>query len=97
MYHNVTAHSANPLRVLHDQSSASSSWTVDSDGELPFRGYARFVDSVVAQGALRTSGNSIRYLAPYADVLQGSNNDEIRLRWQEAVKGEVQVLMRMDS
>lgn len=97
MYHNVTAQSANPLRVSHDQSSASSSWTVDSGGELPFQGYARFVDSVAAQGALRTGGNSIRYITPYADVLQGANQDQIRLRWQEAVKGEVLVLMRMDS
>ncbi|MEW2914300.1 right-handed parallel beta-helix repeat-containing protein [Leisingera sp. JC11] len=97
MYHNVTAQSANPLRVLHDQSSASSSWTVDSDGELPFQGYARFADSVVALGPLQTSGNSTRYITPYAEVLQGTNQDEIRLHWQEAVKGEVQVLMRMDS
>lgn len=97
MYHNVSIQSANPLRVVHDQSSASSSWTVDSGGELPFQGHARFADSVVALGPLRTSGNSTRYITPYAEVEQGSGNDQIRLRWQEAVKGEVQVLMRMDS
>ncbi|OED49035.1 hypothetical protein AB838_08730 [Rhodobacteraceae bacterium (ex Bugula neritina AB1)] len=97
MYHNVTSHSANPLRVVHDQSSASSSWTVASGGELPFQGYARFADSVVALGPLRTGGNSVRYITPYAELEQGSGNDQIRLRWQEAVKGRVQVLMRMDS
>ncbi|MBY6068792.1 right-handed parallel beta-helix repeat-containing protein [Leisingera aquaemixtae] len=97
MYHNVSIQSANPLRVLHGQSSASATWTVPAGGELPFQGHARYVDSVMALGPLQTSGNSTRYIAPYAEVLQGADSDEIRLRWQEAVKGEVQVLIRMDS
>lgn len=97
MYHNVTVQSANPLRVLHDQSSAASSWTVQTAAELPFQGYARYVDSVMPQRALRSASNSIRYLAPYADVEQGAGRDQIVLRWPEAVRGEVQVTLRMDS
>ncbi|WP_291729861.1 glycosyl hydrolase family 28-related protein [Leisingera sp. F5] len=97
MYHNVTAQTANPLRVRHDQSSASTSWSVRAEGLLPFQGFARYVDSVVPLGALKSSGNSTRYIVPYTEAQQGSNNDEIRLRWGEAVKGEVQVIMRMDS
>ncbi|KIC10963.1 hypothetical protein RA19_09550 [Leisingera sp. ANG-M1] len=97
MYHNITTHAANPLRVRHDQNSASTSWSVDADGQLPFQGYARYVDSVIPMGPLRTSGNSTRYITPYTEVLQGSANDEIHLRWGEAVKGEVQVILRMDS
>lgn len=97
MYHNVSVQSANPLRVLHDQGSAASSWTVRAQGELPFGGHARFVDSVLPQRALRNSSNAIRYLAAYVDPEQGADHDEILLRWPEAVRGEVQVLMRMDS
>ncbi|UWQ62019.1 right-handed parallel beta-helix repeat-containing protein [Leisingera caerulea] len=97
MYHNVSTHSANPLRIRHNQSSASSSWAIRANGQLPFQGYARFVDSVVPQGPVRTGGNSNRYSMPYCDTQQGANNDEIRLRWQEALKGEVQVLLRMDA
>ncbi|WP_411351442.1 right-handed parallel beta-helix repeat-containing protein [Leisingera aquaemixtae] len=97
MYHNVTTHTANPLRIRHNQSSASSSWAVRANGQLPFQGYARYVDSVVPQGPVRTGGNSTRYSMPYCDTQQGANNDEIRLRWQEALKGEVQVLLRMDA
>ena len=97
MYHNVTTHSANPLRIRHNQSSASSSWTIRANGKLPFQGYARYVDSVVPQGPLRTGGNSTRYSTPYCDTQLGANDDEIRLRWQEALKGEVQVLLRMDG
>jgi hypothetical protein len=83
--------------VLHDQSSAASSWTVQTAAELPFQGYARYVDSVTPQRALRSASNSIRYLAPYADVEQGAGRDQIVLRWPEAVRGEVQVTLRMDS
>ena len=97
MFHNVTAQTSNPLRVQHSQSSASSSWTVQAEGLLPFQGRARYVDSVVAQGPLQTSGNSTRYITPYTEAQQGSNQDEVRLRWGEAVKGNVQVIMRMDS
>ncbi|MFY0309921.1 right-handed parallel beta-helix repeat-containing protein [Leisingera sp. D0M16] len=97
MYHNVSTHSANPLRIRHNQSSASSSWAVRANGKLPFQGYARFADSVVPLGPVRTSGNSNRYSMPYCNTQQGANQDEIHLRWQEAVKGEVQVLLRMDG
>ena len=97
MFHNITIQSANPLRRVHDQASASSTWAVAASGELPFQGHARFADSVVPLGPLQTGGNSTRHVSPYAEVLQGANQDEIRLRWPEAVKGEVQVLMRMDS
>lgn len=97
MYHNVSTHSANPLRIRHNQPSASSSWAVRANGKLPFQGYARYVDSVVPQGPVRTSSNSTRYSMPYCDTLQGADNDEIRLRWEEALKGEVQVLLRMDG
>ena len=54
-------------------------------------------ERVLALGPLRTSGNSTRYLVPYAEVLQGPDNDEIRLHWQEPVKGGVQVILRMDG
>ncbi|UWQ78907.1 right-handed parallel beta-helix repeat-containing protein [Leisingera sp. S132] len=97
MYHNVLIQSANPLRRVHNQASAASTWTVAGGGELPFEGHARFVDSVVPLGALQTSGNSTRYITSYAEVSQGANNDNVNLRWPEAVKGQVQVLLRMDS
>ena len=96
-YHGVDTSTANPLRIKHDQATAASTWTVSTEGRLPFEGYARTVDAVTALGAIRTSGGSSRYVMPYADVEQGSNKDQIRLNWGEALHGEVQVVVRIDN
>ncbi|KAE9628314.1 glycosyl hydrolase family 28-related protein [Parasedimentitalea maritima] len=96
-FHNVSAAVSNPLRVRHDQSSATKTWTIDPDDGLPFGGRSRGVDGVIALGAIRTSGGSSRYAMPYVDLEQGSNRDQIDLVWEESVHGEVQVTMRMDK
>lgn len=96
-YHGIGTHTQNPLRVRHTQNSASSSWTVASQGRLPFGGKARACDAVVAFGPLRTVLNTIRYIAPYAEVRQGTNQNSIRLRWGESLKGSVWVTMRVEN
>jgi len=96
-FHNVDAAVSNPLRIRHEQLSAAKTWTVDPGDALPFGGRSRGVDSVIALGAITTSGGSSRYAMPYADLGRGSNNDQVDLVWEEVVKGEVQLTMRMDK
>lgn len=96
-YHGITQKSASPLRIEYDQSTAASTWTVATNGNLPFEGYARSVDAVTAQGRIRTSGGSTRYIMPYAEVEKGSNRDQVTLHWGEAVHGEVKVTVRVDG
>ncbi|MBY6083408.1 glycoside hydrolase family 55 protein [Ruegeria arenilitoris] len=95
-YHNVTLKTANPLRVRHEQNTAASAWTVDSDGTFPFGGQARSCDSVVVLDGLRTAFGTLRYTAPYVQLQQGTNQDQIKLRWSEALSGEVSVIMRIE-
>ncbi|WP_170438436.1 glycosyl hydrolase family 28-related protein [Ruegeria arenilitoris] len=95
-YHNVTLKTANPLRVRHEQNTAASAWTVDSDGAFPFGGQARSCDSVVVLDGLRTAFGTLRYTAPYVQLQQGTNQDQIKLRWSEALGGEVSVIMRIE-
>ncbi|WP_170510824.1 glycosyl hydrolase family 28-related protein [Ruegeria arenilitoris] len=95
-YHNVTIKTANPLRVRHEQNTAASAWTVDSDGAFPFCGQARSCDSVVVLDGLRTAFGTLRYTAPYVQLQQGTNQDQIKLRWSEALSGEVSVIMRIE-
>ncbi|WP_170436588.1 glycosyl hydrolase family 28-related protein [Ruegeria arenilitoris] len=95
-YHNVTLKTANPLRVRHEQNTAASAWTVDSDGAFPFGGQARSCDSVVVLDGLRTAFGTLRYTAPYVQLQQGTNQDLIKLRWSEALSGEVSVIMRIE-
>ncbi|WP_170440327.1 glycosyl hydrolase family 28-related protein [Ruegeria arenilitoris] len=95
-YHNVTLKTANPLRVRHEQNTAASAWTVYSDGAFPFGGQARSCDSVVVLDGLRTAFGTLRYTAPYVQLQQGTNQDQIKLRWSEALSGEVSVIMRIE-
>ncbi|WP_170367703.1 glycosyl hydrolase family 28-related protein [Ruegeria arenilitoris] len=95
-YHNVTLKTANPLRVRHEQNTAASAWTVDSNGAFPFGGQARSCDSVVVLDGLRTAFGTLRYTAPYVQLQQGTKQDQIKLRWSEALSGEVSVIMRIE-
>jgi len=95
-YHNVTKQSANPLRIQHSEASEAGEWLIDPDGELPFGGHSRAVDSVVVRGSLRNSGNSIRYVMPYVRLEQGAAMDQVDLVWGEALRGDVTVSMRID-
>jgi len=95
-FHGINSDSMNPLRVRHNQNSASQAWTVSSQGRLPFDGKARTCDSVVAQGGLTALFGGTRALAPYVDTRQGPSSDQLVLRWSEAVSGVVSVIMRTD-
>lgn len=96
-YHGVSTRSANPLRLEVDQTSASDNWLINTDATLPFGAETRGVDAVVPQGPLRESGGAVAYLAPYAQVQQGTNQDQLRLRWSEPVSGTVFVTVRADK
>lgn len=88
---------SNPLRVNYEQGTASNIWTIDTDGLLPFEAWARGVVSVTAVGPITDAGNQKVYTMPYIKAKIGSNKDQVQLVWSEAVKGEVDVLIRMDD
>ncbi|MCG7493366.1 glycosyl hydrolase family 28-related protein [Thalassobius sp. Cn5-15] len=87
----------NPARISHDQNTLSNLWTVDCAGPLPFGGYARNVDSVVARGKIANAANVANYDFPYASTQQGANNDQVSLRFSENTIGSVSLLVRMDA
>ncbi len=95
-FHNVTEPIENPLRVTHTQSSTAASWTVDTGTGLPFEGRATNCDSIVATDNVRTSSGATTFTFPHVDVQQGTDKDQIRLNWPDAVSGTVRVLVRMD-
>lgn len=95
-FHGVNFKVSNPLRLRHSQASVSQVWTIPSQVRLPFGGKTRSCDSVTTLGPLRNSFGSVTYAAPYVDLEQGTNKNEIGLRWPQAVRGEVSVIMRME-
>lgn len=88
---------ANPLRVTHTQSSAAQSWTINGASRLPFGGKVRGVDSVSPIGAIRNGGGAAIFSMPYAEVLQGAQDNLATLKWPQAVKGKATVTLRIDG
>ncbi len=95
-FHNVATPTYNPLRIEHDQGTEASTWVLDTDGQLPFGGRCRSVESVVATTRLRNSAGQTVYAVPYVGLQQGSNGDQIDLHWETALRGDVTVVVRMD-
>ena len=96
-FHGVSEEVFNPASLNHTQSTAASTWTADSGPYLPFKGRARVVESVVADGSIRNSSNNVEYIAPSVETGQGANGRDIKLIWGKAVKGSVRFVVRMDN
>ena len=96
-FHAVTRQVESPAKIEYFQSTVADVWTIDVSDYLPFGGQALKVESVLAHGALRNGNNVRQWEMPYADVAQGGNGDQVRLNWASAVKGRIQMTVRMDS
>lgn len=89
--------SANPVFLQHDQANAQGVWTIEPGPFLPFGGWARNVESVVAEGMITGPSNERRTDMPYVTVEQGPSGQDVQLNWASASKGRVQVKVRMDN
>ncbi|MDG1472320.1 MAG: right-handed parallel beta-helix repeat-containing protein [Ascidiaceihabitans sp.] len=96
-FHNISEQVSNPLRIAHTVSTSAATWVVDTEGLLPFEGHTLGVDSVTAIGRIRNSSGTDQFIAPYAELSRGSQNDQVNLQWGTAVRGEVQISVRMDD
>lgn len=96
-YNGIDTTAESPLVVRHDQGSAQINWTIDTGGKLPFRGWARTVQSFVMEGAPNGPGNEVRTGMPYANIQPGANNDRVRLTWPNATRGRVVMTIRVDN
>lgn len=86
-----------PVTVEHNQSTASATWTVDASTYLPFGGRARNVPSAQPEGMITNSSGTAQYVMPWAQVEQGASASLVNLRWPSAVKGRMQVTVRVDN
>ena len=88
---------SNPASLVHDQNTAAAAWIADSEPHLPFRGWARFVDAVQADGPLRTSGGAARMETPWADTTYGGDKRKVRFVFDSALTGRLRYTVRMDN
>ncbi|MPQ92935.1 glycosyl hydrolase family 28-related protein [Thioclava sp. JE_KL1] len=97
MFNAINDISQNPVMVEVNQSTAQSVWTVDASQYLPFGGWARNVQSLIAEGMVRDSSGARIEAMPYVAVEQGAAKNQITVNWPEAAKGRLQVTLRMDN
>jgi hypothetical protein len=96
-FHGVDEPCYNPAPMDETQASPSTTWQFDAAPLLPFGGQARFVDSVVAEGAIQNSSNNPVFEMPYVTDNLGSNKSESRFTFGTAVKGRLRYQVRMDN
>ncbi|NSX54319.1 glycosyl hydrolase family 28-related protein [Parasulfitobacter algicola] len=96
-FNSVDEQTQNPVSLKHQQNSDQRSWTIPFAPYLPFGGRARWCEGIVADGPIISGSNNQVFATPYADLNQGSNNDQIRLTWPQACRGNVMITARVDN
>ena len=94
---NVDAKVSSPLALRHNEASTGSVWVIEADQRLPFNAAARSVDAVVARGMITNSSDVPVFASPAVATEQGPQSASVHLTWPEAVRGEVQLTLRMDG
>ncbi|MCT8329987.1 right-handed parallel beta-helix repeat-containing protein [Albidovulum sediminis] len=88
---------ANPVTIEHNQATAATTWTVNPSAFLPFGGWARNVEAIVAEGMITGNSGERRSDMPFVNVEQGAAKQQVTLNWAAVSKGRVHVRVRMDN
>lgn len=95
-FNGIKTYVANPLLVTHEQKSASRKWTSAILNGLPFNGWTKSVESVVAESPLTDAAGKQVAEMPWVQAQTGSGKRQVRLNWATALKGRVAIYARMD-
>ncbi|MEM9009774.1 MAG: glycosyl hydrolase family 28-related protein [Pseudomonadota bacterium] len=95
-YEEVRFRTESPAYVAVTRSSPTTVWTLALDDKLPFNGRALGVDGVSAIGAITNGSGQPVYEMPHVLTEQGTNGDQISLRWSTPVRGTVYLRVRSD-
>ncbi len=96
-FNGISQPTVSPVLVEHVQGTAADTWSIDVSAYLPFGGRARNVTAVVPEGALTNDSGTPQFVSAYALVEQGTGGKLASLKWPSAVKGKVQVTLRVDN
>ncbi|ADE86353.1 glycosyl hydrolase family 28-related protein [Rhodobacter capsulatus] len=97
IFNAVSQMTVNPVMVQVTQSSAQSVWSADAAAYLPFGGWARHVESVVAVGAITNAAGARVTAMPFITAEQGAGKNLVNVTWPEAAKGKINVVIRIDT
>jgi len=93
----VSQSTVNPVSFEHIQATGATVWTVNASAYLPFAGWARNVEAIVAEGMITGNAGERRSDMPFVNVEQGPAKQQVTLNWASVSKGKVQVRLRMDN
>ena len=96
-YTAVTAHTTNPIMLRHEEASDMQTWLIDLSTYLPFQGWARRVEGVVADGKIITGGGAQVTDMPYTNTRKGSGQNQIEVVWAQPCRGTVWATARVDN
>ena len=96
-FNNVNAYVANPVDITHTQATAASSWVLTINSQLPFNGWARNIESVIAKSAITNSGGGRVSEMPWVQTEQGTARRQVIFNWGTATKGTISFRVRTDS
>ncbi|MDO5657381.1 MAG: glycosyl hydrolase family 28-related protein [Paracoccus sp. (in: a-proteobacteria)] len=88
---------SNPVTVSHRQNTAQASWTVPVTAQLPFRGWAKTVESVVAESVINDAGSGRLTEMPWVRRAHGPTRQNIVLEWSRPARGAIAMKVRMDE
>lgn len=95
-YNNVSNGAASPLTVSHAQNSHADTWVVETEGRLPFDGFARSVEALVFTSRLRNTANVSEWHMPYTAAKQGGANNRVHVIFPQPVRGDLNLTVRCD-
>lgn len=96
MFNGVQTYVANPVDVTHVQSTGATRWMVNVDVALPFNGWARKVETLVAESQIINNSGGRVVEMPWVQTQQGTSRKQIALNWGVATRGTVSMRVRMD-
>lgn len=96
-FHNVRDQVFSPLTLRHREARVATTWVIQAEDKLPFGARVLSVDSVVSRGAIHDVDGTPQYFAPGIEAEQGADGSLVHLIWPDAVAGEVQITLRLDT
>lgn len=97
MFNGVLTYVANPVDITFNQGTAANRWIVPVNVQLPFNGWARKVESVIATSAITNAANARISEMPWVQTEVGTAKKQVAINWSAATKGAVSLRVRMDN
>lgn len=97
LFNGIDTYVANPVDISHSQGTAANRWVIDTAQRLPFNGFAKKVESLVAESAISTGANQRISEMPWVESQYGTAKTSVAVNWTTAVRGKIALRVRMDT